>query len=272
VYSWGGTVDSGSNFRPGLNILRVLCCASMPDSRQLRRGLRRLIPRPVRQRLYDWGPSRTRRWHETPGLQSLSSEENVAILTFDDGPDPEGTPRVLDALDQAEVSATFFVLGRHVGENPELIREMVAQGHEVGLHGMEHRRHDQLLADAAEDELAAGMDAIAAATGQPPIWYRPPFGASSPTLGEACEKLGLRLVYWSAWGQDWEESSPGRIAGLVERGLSSGAIVLLHDSARYGQRASAVATAESIPLISSSAKERGLRLVSLGASVSNASG
>ena len=196
----------------------------------------------------------------------------MAVLTFDDGPDPEGTPRVLDELARAEVAATFFVLGRHVDENPALIREMVARGHEVGLHGMEHRRHDRLSAAAAEGDLRAGSEAIAAAAGRPPEWYRPPFGASSPALAAACEKLGLRLVYWNAWGQDWEESSPGRIAGLVERDLSPGAIVLLHDSARYAQRASAAATAEAIPLIVRSARERGLRLVSLGASAGNASG
>ena len=251
---------------------RTKLLPAMPDSRQLRRWVRRLIPQPVRRCLYDWSPSRRRRWEETPGLERLSSQSDAVVLTFDDGPDPEGTPRVLEELARSETAATFFVLGRHVAENPELIREMVAKGHEVGLHGMDHRRHDRLSAGAAAEELGAGVDAIVAATGQPPKWYRPPFGASSPTLAAVCERLGLELVYWSAWGQDWEESLPERIAGLVERDLSAGAIVLLHDSARYGQRAKATATAESVPLIVGSAKELGLRLVTLGASRDNASG
>lgn len=238
----------------------------MPDSRQLRRALRGAIPRPVRQRLYDWSPSRRRRWRQVPGLQVAPGG---VVLTFDDGPDPEGTPAVLEALAAARASATFFVLGRHVAEQPELTREIEAQGHEIALHGMEHRRHDLLSVEQAEAELAAGIAAIEAVTGRRPAWYRPPFGASSPTLAATCERLGLRLAYWSAWGQDWEDSTPNRIAALVERDLSPGAIVLLHDSARYGQRSSAAATAGSIRPIAAASRDRGLALLSLDAAAAD---
>lgn len=241
----------------------------MPDSRQLRRALRRAIPRPVRQRLYDWSPSRRRRWQRVPGLENVPAKAG-AVLTFDDGPDPKGTPPVLAALTAAEARATFFVLGAHVREQPELLQEMAAQGHEIALHGMEHCRHDQLSASEAEGELAAGVEAIAAAIGARPTWYRPPFGASSPTLAEVCTKLGLRLAYWSAWGQDWEDDSPERIAALVRRDLAPGAIVLLHDSARYAQRVEAGATAGAVPLIAADARKRSLDLVTLSEAVSNA--
>lgn len=240
----------------------------MPDSRQLRRALRRAIPAPVRQRLYDWSPSRRRRWRRVPGLEAVSAEAG-AVLTFDDGPDPQGTPPVLDALAAAEAKATFFVLGRHVSEQPQLVREMVAQGHEIALHGMEHRRHDLLSASEAERELSAGIEAIEGATGRRPAWYRPPFGASSPTLAELCEELGLGLAYWNAWGQDWEDSPPRRIAALVRRDLEPGAIVLLHDSARYAQREDAAATAGSIPLIAAAARDDGIDLVTLSGAMSD---
>lgn len=243
----------------------------MPDSRQLRRAARRAIPRPVRQRLYDWSPSRRRRWRRVPGLEAVPVAAGVA-LTFDDGPDPEGTPPVLAALGALGARATFFVLGRHVGERPDLAREIVARGHEVALHGMEHRRHDKLSASEAERELGAGIEAIAGATGERPRWYRPPFGASSPTLAAVCETLGLRLAYWSAWGQDWEESTPARIAALVRRGLQPGAVVLLHDSARYAQRAAADATADALPLIAAEASAAGIELVSLSGAVGDGGG
>lgn len=243
----------------------------MLDSRQLRRALRGAIPRPLRQRLYDWSPSRRRRWQRVPGLETVPPGAG-AVLSFDDGPDPEGTPAVLGALDAAGAKATFFVLGQHVSEQPDLVSRIESQGHEIALHGMEHRRHDLLSASEAKRELAAGIEAIETATGRRPAWYRPPFGASSPTLAAACAELGLGLAYWSAWGQDWEDSSPARIAGLVLRDLAPGAIVLLHDSARYGQRAEAAATAASIPLIAAAAAERGLGLVSLSAAVGNAAG
>lgn len=238
----------------------------MPDSRQLRRAVRQAIPRPVRQRLYDWSPSRRRRWKRVPGLETLPAGA-VAALTFDDGPDPAATPPVLAGLAQAQAHGTFFVLGRHVGEQPGLVREMAAQGHEIALHGMDHRRHDRLSASEAERELDAGIEAIAGAGCPRPAWYRPPFGASSPTLAAVCAKLGLRLAYWSAWGQDWEEAAPSRIAALVRRDLEPGAIVLLHDSARYAQRAAATATADAVPLIAADARAGGLELVSLSEAV-----
>lgn len=243
----------------------------MPDSRQLRRALRGAIPRPVRRRLYDWSPSRRRRWRRVPGLEFVSAT-SVAVLTFDDGPDPQDTPPVLDALAAAGAKATFFVLGKHVEEQPDLIREMATEGHEIALHGMEHRRHDLLSAAEAERELAAGIAAIEGATGRRPAWYRPPFGASSPTLAELCRELHLGLAYWSSWGQDWEDSSPARIAALACRDLKPGAIVLLHDSARYGQRADAAATAGAIPSIATTARDRGLDLTTLSGAIGGASG
>jgi peptidoglycan/xylan/chitin deacetylase (PgdA/CDA1 family) len=234
----------------------------MPDSRQLRRAVRAAIPKPLRRRLYDWSPSRRRRWRQAPGLETVPAGAGAA-LTFDDGPDPADTPAVLEALAAADAKATFFVLGRHVAEQPELTREIVAGGHEVALHGMEHRRHDRLSAAEAEAELSAGIAAIEDAGIPSPAWYRPPFGASSPTLAAACAELGLGLAYWTAWGQDWEESRPAEIAALVERDLAPGAIVLLHDSARYAQRRSAAPTAAAVAPIAAAARERGLALPTL---------
>jgi peptidoglycan/xylan/chitin deacetylase (PgdA/CDA1 family) len=237
----------------------------MPDSRQLRRALRRAIPGPVRRRLYDWSPSRRRRWREVPGLETVPGDG--AVLTFDDGPDPDCTPRVLEALAASDARATFFVLGEHALEHPDLLAEAVGAGHELALHGMTHRRHDVLGPAEAERELADGIEAIATATGRRPAWYRPPFGASSPQLAAACEELGLRLAYWSAWGHDWEESSAERIAAQVKRDLRPGAVVLLHDSARYGQRRSGGATVAAVPLVAAAADAAGIELIALSEAV-----
>jgi peptidoglycan/xylan/chitin deacetylase (PgdA/CDA1 family) len=241
----------------------------MPDTRQLRRAVRGAIPRSARQRLYDWSPSRRRRWRRVPGLESAPLGAG-SVLTFDDGPDPKGTPAVLEALDAAGARGSFFVLGRHVTEQPKLAREIVERGHEIALHGMDHRRHDRLSEAEAERELSEGVAAIEAAVGRRPAWYRPPFGASSPTLAVVCERLGLGLAYWTAWGQDWEESSPERIAALVGRHLTPGSVVLLHDSARYAQRNSAAATAGAVPLIATAAAAAGLDLVTLSAATGDA--
>jgi peptidoglycan-N-acetylglucosamine deacetylase len=231
-----------------------------------RRKLRRAIPGPVRQWVYDRRRSGREQWQQAPGLERVPAAAG-AVLSFDDGPDPEFTPLLLEALAAAEARATFFVLGERLPGNEELLGAIVAAGHEVGLHGMAHRRHDGLDAAAARAELEAGLAAIEAAGAPRPRWYRPPFGASSPTLASCCEELGLEIAYWSAWGQDWEALPAERIAALVERDLGPGAVVLLHDSPLYAERPSAEPTIEAIPLIAAAAASQGLRLTTLGAAV-----
>lgn len=229
-----------------------------------RRKIRRAIPRPLRQLLYDWSPSRRRRWREVPGIERLPGDGAVAI-TFDDGPDPEFTPPLLEALSEAGANATFFVVGERLAGSEELLREIEARGHEVALHGMTHRRHDRLDETEARAELTEGLAAIERAGVRRPRWYRPPYGGSSPALARLCEELGLGLAYWSAWGQDWEAISARRIASLVLRDLGPGGIVLLHDSSLYAERDDAGPTVEAIPLIAAAARKQGLEMVSLGA-------
>lgn len=229
----------------------------------LRRNLRSAIPRPVRRRLYDWSPSRRRRWREVPGLQSLPPNGLVA-LTFDDGPDPQFTPPLLDALEAAEATATFFVVGERLPGAEGLVAEIEERGHEIALHGMTHRRHDALDEAAARAELSDGLAAIAAAGAKRPRWYRPPYGGSSPVLADLCRELDLGLAYWSAWGQDWEAISARRIAGLVLRDLGPGGIVLLHDSPLYAERDDATPTIDAIPLLADAMRRQGLRATSLG--------
>jgi peptidoglycan-N-acetylglucosamine deacetylase len=227
-----------------------------------RRKIRRAIPRPVRQLLYDWSPSRRRRWREVPGTERQPDRGAIA-LTFDDGPDPTYTPRLLDALDDASATATFFVVGERIPGCEELLREVQRRGHEVALHGMTHRRHDGLADPEARAELTDGLAAIEAAGVRRPRWYRPPYGGSSPTLARYCRELDLGLAYWSAWGQDWEAIPANRIARFVLRDLEGGGIVLLHDSPLYAERDDASPTIEAIPRIAAAAGSRGLRLVSL---------
>lgn len=238
----------------------------LPVALPSRRQIRRLVPRPLRQRLYDWSPSRRRRWQGAPGVTQVPAEAGVA-LTFDDGPDPDCTPLLLDELERLGATATFFAIGERVEQSPDLARQVVERGHELELHGMTHVRHDRLEPDAARKELVAGLAAIENATGRRPRLYRPPYGASSPLLASLCEELGLRLGYWSTWGQDWEPISAARIAALVNRDLGPGSIVLLHDSALYAERDDATPTVEAIPLIARAATERGARLVSLGSAL-----
>jgi len=198
-------------------------------------------------------------WERYPAVEKLEPGAGRIALTFDDGPERDATPAVLDALDAIGAHATFFMLGEQLMRDTGLGREVAARGHEIALHGFGHAHHEDLSPQQARDDLARGLGAVEAATGHRPLLYRPPYGRFSEHSYEACRALELRPVYWSAWGQDWDTLAAERIAELVIRDLSDGAIVLLHDSPRYAEeRDTAWETAQAIPLIAAAAKERGL--------------
>lgn len=207
--------------------------------------------------------ARQQRWAALPGL-ARARRAGSAVLTFDDGPDPDATPEVLDALDALGVRATFFLVGEQLMKHIRLGREIADRGHEIALHGFEHTHHDELRDQAARDDLARGLGTVEVACGRRPRLYRPPYGFFSEASHAACADLGLEPIYWSAWGMDWEAIPSERIAELVVRDLSDGAVVLLHDSARYAHRPSARPTAEALPAIVAAAGERGLELAPLG--------
>jgi peptidoglycan/xylan/chitin deacetylase (PgdA/CDA1 family) len=206
------------------------------------------------------------RWRRYPALERADGAEGV-VLTFDDGPDEDATPAVLDALDAAGVRATFFLIGEQVEAHPGLARELTSRGHDVQLHGHRHLPHERLSGDEARHDLEAGARALHEATGLEARFYRPPYGRFSPESYDACRELGLEPVYWSAWGTDWETISPERIAELVIPDLSPGAVVLLHDSPRYGHRPSARPTVDALPLVAARVAELGLPFLTLAEAV-----
>ena len=190
------------------------------------------------------------RWRRLGGRERLD-DERVA-MTFDDGPDPAGTPAVLEALETVAVTATFFMVGEQASAHPELAREVARRGHEVALHGSEHVR--------GGGDLGAGLETLERVTGARATRFRPPYGWIEDDTPAACAQLGLELVLWSAWGLDWEPIGAERIADLARRDLVPGAILVLHNSARYAPRADAGATAEALPAVTAAARERGLEV------------
>ena len=198
------------------------------------------------------------RWSEFPALERL--DDDRVALTFDDGPDPDGTPAILDALDELDLKATFFMVGEQVKGAAMLAREVASRGHDVALHGATHRPHRELNPRESKDEPSYGLGTIEAATARRPRWFRPPYGVFNEHSYEAVKAVGLEPVYWSAWGMDWETISAERILDIVERDLEPGAILVLHDSARYGHRPDVAPTVAALPLIAAAAAERGLAL------------
>ncbi|TQJ91245.1 polysaccharide deacetylase [Streptomyces sp. SLBN-31] len=134
---------------------------------------------------------------------SGSGHWNHVALTFDDGPDPRSTPRFLDALEDLDVRATFFVLGESVARHPALAQETVQRGHELAVHGWIHDRpwRPSPAPDAAE--IACAVHTVRDVTGSRPHWYRPPYGILTSGRWMAARRAGLRPVLWTAWGKDW---------------------------------------------------------------------
>ena len=228
------------------------------------RAPRDFLPLWLRCALQEHTPGRPRRWRKLPGIEHVAPRGH-AVLTFDDGPDPAAgeTPAILDALDAVGAKATFFLVGEQIAAAPDLALEILARGHEAGVHGQRHIRNDHVLAAESVADIETGHAVLAETTGIAPRFYRPPYGRLTLASAEACQRLGLEIAYWSTWGLDWEPVSAARIARRVLRDLEDGGIVLLHDSSRYAMRSSAVETARAIDAIATQAAARQLDLVSL---------
>ena len=174
---------------------------------------------------------RMRAW---PALAGVGESGRVAV-TFDDGPDPDTTPRFLERLRDLGWLATFFMLGEMVRKAPSLAAEVAAAGHDVGLHGDRHRNLLFRGPFGTAGDLRRGFDAIGDAVGHPPEWFRPPYGVLTAEALVMARHLGVRTVLWTAWGRDWRaEATPRSIVDDVRRGLRPGGTVLLHDTSASG--------------------------------------
>jgi peptidoglycan/xylan/chitin deacetylase (PgdA/CDA1 family)/predicted LPLAT superfamily acyltransferase len=188
-------------------------------------------------------------------------------LSFDDGPDPEGTPRILDALRGTDVRATFFLVGSRVREHPALVARIVAEGHEVGCHADSHASSTPFFGPARMTrEIEDCLAAIAAAAGVTPRLYRPPFLLRSPAHAGVVEKRGLVLVGMARRGHDQgEDVDADALARRVVASASPGEIVALHDGGVPGRESTRRPAADALPRILDGFHERGIALVPVSA-------
>ena len=153
-------------------------------------------------------------------------------LTFDDGPDPKWTPRVLDILAEAAVPATFFLVGRLAVRHAALVRRLAAEGHEAGNHTWSHRHPWTVLPSTARKEVHDGATAIADITGRAPKLFRPPHGRLRQCMIDEAERGGQTVVLWNHSAVDWGPlGSAHGIAGRLSA-AQAGDIILMHDGGR----------------------------------------
>jgi peptidoglycan/xylan/chitin deacetylase (PgdA/CDA1 family) len=197
-------------------------------------------------------------------LPPAAAHRAEIALTFDDGPDPEVTPRVLDMLEERGIHATFFCIAETALRHPELCREIARRGHAVENHSRSHSLAFAMMGlGATRTDLALAQAALTELSGRPPRFFRPPAGFRSPLLDPVLHELGLRLVSWTRRGYDTRHNDAQRVAARLETGLAAGDILLLHDGHSARTVAGAPVVLEVLPRILDATQFRGLKPVTL---------
>jgi len=195
-------------------------------------------------------------WRGKTGNSSMT-------LTFDDGPHPVHTERILEILSRHGVPAAFFPLGRHAERHPRLIRMISSQGHLIGNHTYGHRHVIFLSREAVRQELLRCSRLIADITGQRPRFFRPPRGLFGWNALREASRMGMRTVLWTCSPRDWTRPGATIIARRVLTGSRRGSIVLLHDAKYNDPEEDRDQTVRALPVIIEGLRDRGYRLVSL---------
>lgn len=187
----------------------------------------------------------------------------LVSLTFDDGPEPATTRAVLEVLKQRGARATFFVLGEKAERNAPVLAEILAGGHELGLHGHTHDRAYSLRSVRfVVNDVRRARAVVERAAEKRVTWFRPPVGFVSPATARAVRREGLRLAGWTVRGLDGRASAtPDRVLARVVERLEDGTIVLLHDASEHGDRVPV--SVALLPALLDAIEQRGLRAVTL---------
>jgi peptidoglycan-N-acetylglucosamine deacetylase len=196
-------------------------------------------------------------------LPPIAAQRGEVSLTFDDGPDPEVTPQVLDMLDRYQAKASFFCVGAMAAAHSEIVKEIVRRGHSVENHSHHHSHVFALYGlTRLALEVESAQNAIAGITGQPPMFFRAPAGFRSPLLDLVLASRGLHYVSWTRRGFDALSRDPSRVLERLTRGLAAGDVLLLHDGTRI-RTTNQPMVLTVLPQLLEKMAAKGLRSVSL---------
>ncbi len=189
---------------------------------------------------------------------------NAVALTFDDGPHPDSTPRLLDLLKEQDARGTFFLVGERASKHPEIVRRIREEGHGIGIHGLRHRTMVLQKPAHLRSEIYEAVRRIEEAAGMPlpfPRLLRPPYGFKTPLLARRAAQSGCRIIAWSLDPRDYDPISADTLTARVSEQLSPGSILLLHE--RPGESV----TVQALPSLLRLCRDRGLVCQALSVSV-----
>lgn len=198
-------------------------------------------------------------------IYHVKSPHKVVALTFDDGPSPEWTPKILDELKKADIKATFFMLGEHVERYPQIARRVVEEGHEIGNHTYDHHVLIYYTTQELEREIRDCEKVIRDITGQTTRYFRPPKAWLTMQEKKKIDGMGYRTVLWTLNSKDWVTFDGKYIVGYLLGHIKPGDILLFHDSggvftAEGGNRQE---TVKSISLLAEKLKKKGYSFVTI---------
>jgi len=203
------------------------------------------------------GPNLTR-------LPDAAGKRMEIALTFDDGPDPDVTPRVLDLLDAHAARATFFCVGEAAARHPALCRDIAARGHGVENHSCRHLSAFAMLGPRGmRDEIGGAQAILTELGGRAPQFFRPPGGLRNPLLDPVLHDAGLRLVSWTRRGFDTRISDARRVAARLLDGLAAADILLLHDGHAARTASGSPVVLDALPRVLERVESLGLRTIAL---------
>lgn len=185
--------------------------------------------------------------------EGIGMSVDTVFLTFDDGPDPYKTPRVMRILEDAGVKATFFCIGARIAANPHIVRELARRGHAIENHTYTHPELPTLDHIEVFYEIKGCTDELRGHGLPRPRLFRPPHGSLSDAVYEACAEQRIDLALWTIDPEDWNDPDPVDLFAHVNNWVHDGSVILLHDGAGGD------ATLEALPYIIRGLEERGFR-------------
>ncbi|MBQ8428627.1 MAG: polysaccharide deacetylase family protein [Clostridia bacterium] len=189
-------------------------------------------------------------------IYSVETEEKKVAISFDCAWGVDYTDTLLDIMQKNDVRCTFFAVEFWVKRYPEYAKKIVEHGHELGTHSRTHPYMSKLSKDGMIDELTTSSEAIESLTGQKVTLFRPPYGDYNDLLIDTCNEMGLYPIQWDVDSLDWKNLSATEIAMRIVNGAKNGSIILCHNNGLH--------TAEALPMIFSTLKNRGYEFVPIG--------